>query len=143
MIPIFFDVIKQKNVNKYISKKSVRFQHFCLKMWALEKWCVTKVAHCIICQLNKMINNLSYHYLQEMIPQRVQKQIRYSLRNQSERCILSSAIRQWNLLDQDVRESSSLQTFKYKLTSQHRTPPIYFDTIQTPYRTNTKHPFEA
>ena len=42
----FFDVIKQKLVNKYFFKKNVRFQHFCQKMRALEKWCVTKVAHC-------------------------------------------------------------------------------------------------
>ena len=28
-------------------KKNARFQHFFLKMWALEKWCVTKVPHCI------------------------------------------------------------------------------------------------
>ena len=38
----------RKNVNKKIIKKNVRSQHFCLKMRALEKWCVTKVAHCIL-----------------------------------------------------------------------------------------------
>ena len=27
--------------------KNIRLQHFCLKMQAVEKWCVTKVAHCI------------------------------------------------------------------------------------------------
>ena len=38
----------RKNVNKKIIKKNVRFKHFCLKMRALEKWCVTKVAHCML-----------------------------------------------------------------------------------------------
>ena len=34
--------------NRIFFKKNVRFQHFCLKMWAMEKWCVTKVAHCMV-----------------------------------------------------------------------------------------------
>ena len=36
----------RKNVNKKIFKKNIRFQLFSQKMRALEKWCVTKVAHC-------------------------------------------------------------------------------------------------
>ena len=31
--------------------KNVRFQYFCLKMRALEKWCLTNVAHCICGQI--------------------------------------------------------------------------------------------
>ena len=96
-----------------------------------------------LCQLYKMINDLTPPYLQQLIPQRVQEQTRYPLRNVTNFVIpavrttyhfnsfLPSTLRQWNLLDQDVRESPSLQTFKYKLNSQYRTPPIYFDTIQT------------
>ena len=38
----------RKNVNKNFFKKNVRFQHFSQKMRALEKWCVTKVDHCIL-----------------------------------------------------------------------------------------------
>ena len=34
------------NLNKKIIIESVRFQHFCEEMWALKKWCATKVAHC-------------------------------------------------------------------------------------------------
>ena len=90
-----------------------------------------------------MINDLTPPYLQQLIPQRVQEQTRYPLINVTNFVIpavrttyhfnsfLPSTLRQWNLLDQDVRESPSLQTFKYKLNSQYRTPPIYFDTIQT------------
>ena len=47
----------RKNVNRLIFKKNVRFQHFCLKMWALEKWCVTKVAHCIYNIIYKIGSN--------------------------------------------------------------------------------------
>ena len=96
-----------------------------------------------LCQLYKMINDLTPPYLQQLIPQRVQEQTRYPLRNVTNFVIpavrttyhfnsfLPSTLRHWNLLGQDVRESPSLQTFKYKFNSQYRTPPIYFDTIQT------------
>lgn len=90
-----------------------------------------------------MINNLTPPYLQQMIPQRIQEQTRYPLRNEANFVIptirttyhynsfLPSALRQWNLLDQDIKESSSLQSFKHKLNLQQRTPPIYLNTIQT------------
>ena len=35
---------------------NVQFQHFCQKMWALKKWCITKVAHCIGQELLNFIN---------------------------------------------------------------------------------------
>ena len=47
----FFSISSNRlNVNKQIIIENVRFQHFCQKMWALKKWCVTKVAHCIVNQ---------------------------------------------------------------------------------------------
>ena len=45
--------------------------------------------------------------------------------------LLLSTLRQWNLLDQDIKESVSIQVFKHKLNLQLRTPPIYFNIIQT------------
>ena len=45
---------------------------------------------------------------------------------------LPSTLRQWNTLDQNIRESSTLQSFKHKLNTQQRIPPIYFNIIQTP-----------
>ena len=44
---IFSMSSNRKNVNSLIFKKNVRFQHFCQKMRVMEKWCVTKVAHCM------------------------------------------------------------------------------------------------
>lgn len=90
-----------------------------------------------------MVNNLTPLYLQELIPQRVQEQTRSSLRNIANFVItasrttyhfnsfLPSTLRQWNLLDQDVKESASLQVFKHKLNLQVRIPTIYYNTIQT------------
>ena len=96
-----------------------------------------------LCQLYKMINNLTPPYLQQLVPQRVQERTRYPLRNVTNFVIpavrtkyhfnsfLPSTLRQWNQLDQHIKESLSLQAFKYKLNMQHKTPSIYFNTIQT------------
>ena len=90
-----------------------------------------------------MINNLTPPYLQELIPQRVQEHTstQYSLGNITKFVIpaarttyqfnsfLLSTLRQWNLLDQDIKESASIQVFKHKLNLQLRTPPVYFNII--------------
>ena len=53
----FFSMSSNKKVPISIFlRKNVRFQHFCLKMRALEKLCVTKVAHCI-CFEQKYVNS--------------------------------------------------------------------------------------
>ena len=95
-----------------------------------------------LCQLYKMINNLTPSYLQQLVPQRVQERTRYPLRNVKSFAIpavrtkyhfnsfLPSTLRQLNQLDQHIKESLSLQAFKYKLYMQHTTPPIYFNIIQ-------------
>ena len=48
---IFLMSSNRLKVNKVIIIENVRFKHFCEKMWALLKWCVTKVAHCISTKL--------------------------------------------------------------------------------------------
>ncbi|MCG7878660.1 MAG: reverse transcriptase domain-containing protein [Candidatus Thiodiazotropha endolucinida] len=104
-----------------------------------------------LCQLYKMVNNLTPPYLQQLIPQRVQEQTRYSLRNITNFVIpasrtthhfnsfLPSTLREWNMLDHDIKESASLQVFKHKINPQVRIPPIYFNTIQTSRRGQILH----
>ena len=99
-----------------------------------------------LCQLYKMINNLTPHYLQQLLPQRVQHQSRYSLRNINNFSIpgarttlhfysfLLSTLRQWNMLEQDIRDSSTLYSFKRKLNAQQQQqqlPPPHLNLIQT------------
>ena len=100
-----------------------------------------------LCQLYKMINNLTPHYLQQLLPQRVQHQSRYSLRNINNFSIpgarstlhfnsfLLSTLRQWNMLEQDIRDSSTLYSFKRKLNAQQQQQqqlsPPHLNLIQT------------
>ena len=44
----FFVSSNRLNVGNENIEKNVWLHHFCLKKWALDRWCVTKVAHCII-----------------------------------------------------------------------------------------------
>ena len=91
-------------------------------------------------QLYKMINNLTPHYLQ----QRVQHQSRNFLRNINNFSILGarttlhfnslllSTLRQWNMLEQDIRYLSTLYSFKCKLNAQQQQlPPPHLNLIQT------------
>ena len=97
-----------------------------------------------LCQRYKMINNLTPHYLQQLLPQRVQHQSRYSLRNINIFSIpgagttlhfnsfLLSTLRQRNMLEQDIRDSSTLYSFKRKLNAkQQQLPPAHLNLIQT------------
>ena len=96
-----------------------------------------------LCQLYKMTNNLTPSYLRQLLHYRVEHQSRCALRNTTNFIVpqtrttyhfnsfLPSTLRQWNTLDQNIRESSTLQSFKHKLNTQQRIPPIYFNVIQT------------
>ena len=97
-----------------------------------------------LCQLYKMINNLNPHYLQQLLPQRVNHQSRYSLRNINNFSIpgarttlhfnsfLLSTLRQWNMLEQGIRDSSTLYSFKRKLNAQQQQlPPPHRNLKQT------------
>lgn len=96
--------------------------------------------------LYKIINGLTPEYLQSLMPPRVHELTRYSLRNNNDFAIpvsrtaiyinsfLPSALRDWNTLDQDVRNSSSLSIFKTRVNSGGtglNKPPDYFNNIQT------------
>ena len=48
---------RKKSISKLL-RKIDRLQHFCLKMGALEKWCVNNVAHCIPTIVKKLHNAL-------------------------------------------------------------------------------------
>lgn len=96
-----------------------------------------------LCHLFKMINGLVPPYLQQLIPRTVEQQSRYTLRNSINFLIpatrttayfnsfLPSTLRDWNLLEQDIRESATLASFKRKLNTPRTTIPTYFDNIQT------------
>ena len=96
-----------------------------------------------LCQMFKMTNGLAPLYLQTLLPQRVQQQSRYSLRNSNNYTIplsrnvsyfnsfLPTALREWNFLDQNTRDCATLGTFKRKLKTPLNHPPVYFDNVQT------------
>ena len=95
--------------------------------------------------LYKIINGLTPQYLRALIPQRVQTTSRYPLRNMNDLIVptartvsyinsfLPSTIREWNSLDESVRNSPSLNTFKFQINrnSETHTYPKYFDVIHT------------
>jgi hypothetical protein len=65
----------------------------------------------------KMTSNLLPNYLSSLVPCSVSDRTTYSLRNKEDISIMyySSAIRAWNLLPVDVRNSSSIANFKLKV----------------------------
>ena len=88
----------------------------------------------------KIINNLTPNYLQEFVPPLVQDGNPYRLRNLSDiRTIYTntnlfynsfypSATREWNKLAQEIKDASSVASFKYQLNreTRNRAPPKYF-----------------
>ena len=104
-----------------------------------------------LCQMFKMTNGLAPLYLQTLLPQRVQQQSRYSLRNSNNYTIplsrtvsyfnsfLPTALREWNSLDQNTRDCATLGTFKRKLKTPLNHPPVYFDNVQTSRKAQILH----
>lgn len=104
-----------------------------------------------LCQMFKMIKDLTPPYLQELLPQRVQQQSRYSLRNANNYAIpptrtalyfnsfLPSTLREWNSLEQSVRDSATLGSFKWKLSATRNVPPVYFDNTQVSRKAQVLH----
>lgn len=80
-----------------------------------------------LCQLYKIVNGLSPNYLRDLLPLTVQQSTRYSLRNRSNfsipasrtatyaKSFLPTTVSDWNALTQDIRDSHTLSSFKYKL----------------------------
>lgn len=104
-----------------------------------------------LCQLFKMVNGLTPPYLQVLLPQRVQQQSRYSLRNSNNFALppartalyynsfLPSTLREWNSLEQDTRDSATLCSFKWKLSATRNLPPVHFDNVQVSRKAQILH----
>lgn len=99
-----------------------------------------------LCQLYKIVNGLTPQYLRNLLPPRVQDTSRYTLRNRDNYIIPASrtasyynsyfptTLRDWNLLDQNLRSASSLNIFRKTINNNLReisVPPKYFSNIQT------------
>ena len=86
----------------------------------------------------KMVNGLSPPYLSSLLPLPVNRVSSYNLRNSNDiqtipartnlyyNSFLPSAIREWNSLPLDIRNSDSLYSFKRNLNNQHRFVPKYY-----------------
>ena len=88
----------------------------------------------------KMLHGLTPNYLNNFVPPLVQENSQFSLRNASNKIIstlqsstnlhynsfLPSAIREWNNLSDEIRNSKSFLNFKSKLYSDRTRPPKYF-----------------
>ena len=87
----------------------------------------------------KMNNGLCPSYLTSLVPPTVGNNTIYSLRNATNiqtiharsqihfNSFLPSVIRDWNSLPMDTRNANSLKSFKYKLNTDIRLPPVYFN----------------
>ena len=88
----------------------------------------------------KILNNLTPPYLQDFVPPLVQEANPYRLRNSNDirtihantnlyyNSFYPSTIRDWNNLTQEIKQSTSVASFRYKLNkdTQRRAPPKFF-----------------
>ena len=88
----------------------------------------------------KILNNLTPPYLQDFVPPLVQEANPYRLRNSNDirtihantnlyyNSFYPSTIRDWNNLPQEIKQSTSVASFKYQLNkaTQRRAPPKFF-----------------
>ena len=87
----------------------------------------------------KIMNGLTPDYLRDLVPPLVQEASNYNLRNSDHiqtfhantnlfyNSFLSSTIRAWNSLPNDVKSASSVAAFKYRLNMNISKPPRYFN----------------
>lgn len=95
-----------------------------------------------LCLLYKIINGLTPNYLYELLPPRVQQFSRYPLRNADDFSIpvsrtvtystsfIPSTVKDWNALGQYIKDTSTLNSFKFKLKPPCMPIPKYLNTIQ-------------
>ena len=95
-----------------------------------------------LCHLFKIINDLTPLYLLTILPERVQQQSRYILRNSNNfsmpiarttsyyKSFLPSTLRSWNSLDENIKQSPTLSSFKRNISSSNNNVPPYFKTTQ-------------
>ena len=86
-----------------------------------------------------MVHGLTPNYLNNLVPPLVQEVSQYSLRNARNISTLRSytnlhydsflptAIREWNNLSEEIRNSQTFPIFKSKLYANRRRPPSYFN----------------
>ena len=91
--------------------------------------------HKPLCLFYQMDTGVSPNYLSSSIPASVEDSTIYNLRNANNlrhtltrtqlyyRSFLPSSIRAWNDLALEVRQSSSIQSFKYQLSKNLKRPP--------------------
>ena len=87
-----------------------------------------------LCLVYQMDTGVSPNYLSSLIPASVEDSTIYNLRNENNlrhtltrtqlyyRSFLPSSIRAWNDLALEVRQSSSIQSFKYQLNKNLKRP---------------------
>ena len=87
----------------------------------------------------KIVNSLVPDYLSNLLPPLVQERTTYSLRNANDirsihahtnlffNSFFPSTIRAWNDLPDNVKEASTVSSFKYRLNRDLRAPPKYFN----------------
>ena len=93
-----------------------------------------------LCQVYKMVNDLTPNYLTSLIPATVANTSAYQLRDSENvrplltrtqlyyKSFLPSSIRNWNELPLNIRNSSSLTSFKRQLNKDNIKVPIYYSS---------------
>ncbi|MEW8546213.1 MAG: reverse transcriptase family protein [Candidatus Thiodiazotropha sp.] len=88
----------------------------------------------------KIVHNEAPTYLNDLIPPLVQNVNRYNLRNSDDICtlrcrtnlyynsFLPSTIRAWNTLPIEIKQATSVASFKYRLNRNIIQPPKYFNS---------------
>ena len=87
----------------------------------------------------KIMNGLTPDYLRDLVPPQVHETSNYNLRNSDSirtiqansnlfyNSFLPSTIRAWNSLPNDIKSSSSVAAFKYRLNTNLSKPPRYYN----------------
>ena len=87
----------------------------------------------------KIMNGLTPDYLSGCVPPLVQDTTTYNLRNSNDiqslhantnlfyNSFFSSTIRAWNSLPEDIKQATSVASFKYRLNKDIKKPPKYYN----------------
>lgn len=87
----------------------------------------------------KILNGLTPNYLSDCVPPLVQETTTYNLRNSNDiqtlhantnlfyNSFFPSTIRAWNDLPEDIKQATSVASFKYRLNKDIKKPPRYYN----------------
>ena len=93
-----------------------------------------------MCQFYKMINDLTPTYLTSLVPSTVENTSAYNLRDSQNirplltrtqlyyKSFLPSCIREWNEIPLNIRNSTSLSSFKQQLNNNNIKVPVYYSS---------------